>query len=82
MVKPSKKAGEKLKFATNGSPLVQERNFSESALPATTPPFKLQEVPHKPKTMSTETTSPTDNVEIYRQLEEYPWDTDKEFQVC
>jgi hypothetical protein len=31
--------------------------------------------------MSTETTSTSDNVEIYRELEEYPWDTDKEFQV-
>ncbi|KAN0110195.1 hypothetical protein V8E51_006582 [Hyaloscypha variabilis] len=31
--------------------------------------------------MSTETTPTTENVEIYRQLEEYPWDTDKEFQI-
>ncbi|PMD56317.1 uncharacterized protein K444DRAFT_536142 [Hyaloscypha bicolor E] len=30
--------------------------------------------------MSTET-STSDNTEIYRQLEVYPWDTDKEFQI-
>jgi hypothetical protein len=30
--------------------------------------------------MSTETPT-SDDTEIYRQLEVYPWDTDKEFQV-
>jgi len=54
---------------------------SESALPTTTPPFIHQEGTPNLETMSTETTPTTENVEIYRQLEEYPWDTDKEFQV-
>jgi hypothetical protein len=55
-------------------------NSAIVALPAS-PPFQLQEfeIFHK-TTMSTET-STSDNAEIYRQLEEYLWDTDKEFQV-
>ena len=81
-MKPSKKAGEEVKFAwLHGSPLVQERNSVNQ--PCRQPPLLLnfKTYLHIFKTMSTETTSPTDNVEIYRQLEEYPWDTDKEFQV-
>jgi hypothetical protein len=31
--------------------------------------------------MATEPTSGVDNTEIFRQLEEYPWDNDKEFLV-
>jgi hypothetical protein len=31
--------------------------------------------------MATEPTSGVDNTEIFKQLEEYPWDSDKEFLV-
>lgn len=32
--------------------------------------------------MTSEMSTPTPSTEIFKQLDEYPWDKDKEFQVC
>lgn len=68
----------------NGSPLAQLCNFPGVNQPCRQPPL-LSKSPDPQVisqiTMSTETASTSDNVEIYKQLEEYTWNTDKEFQV-
>ena len=80
----SKKAGDfwrgSRRTATINLTYRKSISSSASALP-NAKPLPIQLRLHPPAHMEAQHLSPVDNTEIFKQLDTYPWDNDKEFQV-